>query len=477
MERADNSNLQKWYISDPSSPDKQPSVHRYPRAGTANPVLAYSIIRVGDTAAQQIPVIWDAVSFEYVVTASCSPRGPLLTVMNRSQTKQQALRTPLLFTPLHACISPLLTLSQVLLVDPSTGATKLLHEDADSSWLEWIPGLPAFAADGDLLVYQDHIASDTRRVCKVNTAAASRTFVTPAGVQVRSILSHNATGLIFSAVLDSPCVSLHHAAWDGQTAPLLNTDDGGHHLAQCASSADPDSAVIVIASSALVSCETQFRVIVKQRECGHIANNQISPALASPPVIPNPILLKLTPASLATVLLFPKSHLRGSCRLPLIMCPYGGPHHAKAIANGRSHALAQYASRCQPALACNPPHVSACRYIADLGFAVAIADGRGTPGRGPVWDRSVHNDLASPALEDQAAAVGALATLYPADIDTGRVGIIGWSFGGYLAALAVLKMPHVFHAAVAGAPVTEWRLYDTGLFIAFVAPAYHVASP
>lgn len=89
-----------------------------------------------------------------------------------------------------------------------------------------------------------------------------------------------------------------------------------------------------------------------------------------------------------------------------------------------------------------------------------IADGRGTPGRGPAWDRAVAGDLARPVLEDQIEALRAAAERYP-DLDLDRVAIRGWSFGGYLSALAVLRRPDVFHAAIAGAPVTDWQLYDT----------------
>ena len=99
--------------------------------------------------------------------------------------------------------------------------------------------------------------------------------------------------------------------------------------------------------------------------------------------------------------------------------------------------------------------------MANQGYCVIVADGRGTPGRDPQWERAVLNDLATPVLDDQVAALQAVVDAYPDDVDPGRVGIVGWSFGGYLAALAVLRRPDVFHAAVAGAPVTDWRLYDT----------------
>ena len=63
-------------------------------------------------------------------------------------------------------------------------------------------------------------------------------------------------------------------------------------------------------------------------------------------------------------------------------------------------------------------------------------------------------------LADQVDGLTALAQQHP-DLDLDRVGIRGWSFGGYLALLAVLRRPDVIKAAVAGAPVTEWRHYDT----------------
>jgi dipeptidyl-peptidase 4 len=149
-------------------------------------------------------------------------------------------------------------------------------------------------------------------------------------------------------------------------------------------------------------------------------------------------------------------------KYPVIVDVYGGPHHLHVAASRQRWLLDQW--------------------YADQGFLVVALDGRGTPGRGSAWEHAIYKKFGEVPLGDQIDGLHALAAEVP-QMDLKRVGIDGWSFGGYMAALAVLRRPNVFHAAVAGAPVCDWFDYDThyterylGVPAAADDPAYLDAS-
>jgi dipeptidyl-peptidase-4 len=98
--------------------------------------------------------------------------------------------------------------------------------------------------------------------------------------------------------------------------------------------------------------------------------------------------------------------------------------------------------------------------LADQGFIVVRIDGRGTPNRGRDWERAIKGDLIGVPLADHVSALTALGERYP-EMDMERVGIYGWSFGGYFSAMAVMRHPELYKAGVAGAPVVQWEDYDT----------------
>jgi dipeptidyl-peptidase-4 len=150
--------------------------------------------------------------------------------------------------------------------------------------------------------------------------------------------------------------------------------------------------------------------------------------------------LVLGPRELRAVLYLPSWYRPGEGRLPILADPYGGAGLQRVTAELNWRFLMP-------------------QWLAEQGFAVLVADGSGTPGRGPAWEREVHGDVYGPVLQDQVTAVQEAARLHP-DLDPGRVGIRGWSFGGSLATWAVLHRPDVFHVAVAGAGVTDQRLYN-----------------
>jgi dipeptidyl-peptidase-4 len=98
--------------------------------------------------------------------------------------------------------------------------------------------------------------------------------------------------------------------------------------------------------------------------------------------------------------------------------------------------------------------------LADHGFIVVSVDGRGTPGRDSAFEHATKGDLIDLPLQDQVDGVQALGKLVP-EMDLSRVGVTGWSFGGYFTAMATIRRPDVFKAGVAGAPVVDFADYDT----------------
>jgi dipeptidyl-peptidase 4 len=303
---------------------------------------------------------------------------------------------------------------QVLAVQPDSGNTSVVFADHDDDWVDLVAGTPALLPGARLVVCADR---DGARRLLVGGEA-----VTPADLQVRAVLSAQGDTVTFAAnPLDDPTV-VHVWRWRPDGLEAL-TDDAGVHSA--ATGGDVD----VVRSASLGWSGSRVQV-------------RGGPTLAShaeaPLVTPEVQIVRVGERSLAAAVLLPAGH--DGSPLPVLLDPYGGPHAQRVQA-----ARAQFLTS---------------QWFADQGFAVVVVDGRGTPGRGSVWERAVKGDLAGPVLDDQVDALHALAAERPV-LDLSRVAIRGWSFGGYLAALAVLRRPDVFHAAVAGAPVTEWRLYDT----------------
>jgi dipeptidyl-peptidase-4 len=97
--------------------------------------------------------------------------------------------------------------------------------------------------------------------------------------------------------------------------------------------------------------------------------------------------------------------------------------------------------------------------LAQEGFLIWSLDNRGSWGRGHAWETPIFKNLGRKELEDQLIGLSYLKSF--SFVDSSRLGIWGWSYGGYLTLYALTHAPDVFKCGVAGAPVTDWKFYDT----------------
>lgn len=434
--RVDEREVAAWTIADPSRPASPATMHRYPAAGGRNAEVSLWLVEVEDGARTE--VVWDRAQDEYLAAVDWD--GPLtLLVQPRDQRA-----------------------AGVLTVDTATGRTNPVHRWSDPAWVELVPGTPRWVG-ARLVTVEDRYElgrDGTRALCLDGIP------VTPAGLQVREVLgvrperdgSSPSTddGVAAIEVLASPGddptrvdvytvtvgADLSAVSWSetAAEAPGVRRRVPGRPPRDHRSGNDSPPWVEVTAvldrptPTVTVGWETTG---TDGADLLHV--HALEVVAQRPRVEARPRLLRVGERELSAALLLPSDD-DGRRRLPVLLDPYGGPHAQRVLAANQAFLTSQW--------------------LADQGFAVLVVDGRGSPGRGPVWERAIHHDLATPVLDDQLDALAAVAAEEPR-LDLDRVAIRGWSFGGYLAALAVLRRPEVFRAAVAGAPVTDWGLYDT----------------
>jgi len=128
-------------------------------------------------------------------------------------------------------------------------------------------------------------------------------------------------------------------------------------------------------------------------------------------------------------------------KYPVFMIVYGGP--------SRQTVLDEY----------DPSEFAWAQLLAQKGYIVVSVDNRGTEARGEKFRKSTYLQLGKYEAEDQIAAAKYLATL--PYVDKNRIGIFGWSFGGYLSTLCLEKGADIFKLAIAVAPVIHWKWYDS----------------
>jgi dipeptidyl-peptidase 4 len=397
--RADDSAVRRWWIADPAHPDHEPAQVSYPAAGTPNAEVRLWLYTLDGSRTE---VEWDRDRYPYLADVHWSQNGPpLLLVQARDQRSQLYLG-----------------------VDAESGATRTVHVDEDEAWLDLCPGVPAWAPAGGLVRIADEGGA--------RVLAVGDRLLTGPELHVRAVLDISVDDILISA-------SAGEVATEPETGEIHLYQVSELGLARVSEGAGVHSAVRSGEVTVLVSARPELpggyvRVLRAGKEVAVI------PSLAEKPGLTPRVELTVGGARrIPCAVLLPTGHRNTDGRLPVLLDPYGGPHGQRVVAAHNPYLTSQW--------------------FADQGFAVIVADGRGTPGRSPAWEKAIRGNFAL-TLDDQVDALHGLAAQgFPLDLD--RVAIRGWSYGGYLAALAVLRRPDVFHAAVAGAPVTDWRLYDT----------------
>jgi dipeptidyl-peptidase-4 len=403
---AETSGVEKLHLFDPAHPEQGARPFAYPRPGKPNAKVRLFVVPVAGGPAKEVR--WDAEKYPYLATVRWPKAGPLtLLVQNRAQTEEV-----------------------LLAADPRTGQTRTLLVERDEAWLQLDQTFPAWLEDGSGFLWFTERNGASEVELRRADGSLARSLVGPgAGFQTLVRYLPKEDVLYF---LGGPNPTERYLWRVKRGGAPERVTSGGPALERAVVSAR--GGVMAISTEG----PTSLRRVSVHRADGTRLGELPSHA-QEPPFQPRFELRQVGPERFWTALVRPRNFKPG-VKLPVIVEIYGAAY--PMVQQG----MARY-------------FIS--QWVADHGFLVVKLDVRGTSLRGRAWERKIKFGFAD-VLDEQVTALQALAAEVP-EMDLTRVGIQGWSHGGYMSALAVLSRPDVFKAAFAGAPVVDWRDYDSHL--------------
>ena len=409
-EEADLSPVEPSYIVDPLEPWKAPVEFRYPRAGTANAVVRLGVVPVTGGATVWIP--WDNKAYPYLGRVVWQKGGPLtLIVEHRVQTE-----------------------AKYLAADPATGTTRLLWSESDSAWVTLPPPepkpVPYWFPDGSGYLWMTE-RNGQAQLERHDAYGKLLNAVTPKDFRFEALLD----------VDEKSRTAIVEGGRDRLSREIFEVPLGGGAPKPVAAMPGFNSGAFgeqhAVLAHAYNLADGSQGVDILTRDGRKIAS---LPSVAeAPPFLPKPEHFTVGSQNFDALVLLPRVFYPRK-KYPVILSVYGGPAAKTVWAAPRQY----FQQQC----------------MADRGYIVAVSDNRGTPGHDAAWMRAIKFNAIDIPLDDQIDALRALGRIVP-QMDMKRVGVFGWSFGGYFSAMATIRRPDVFAAGVAGAPVVDWQDYDT----------------
>jgi dipeptidyl-peptidase-4 len=427
-EEGDTSNVEKLRIVDMAHPEREPDVAAYPRAGSRN-----ARVRFGVVSSRGGPTTWvklDSESFPYIVSVRWERGGPLTMVRLDRQQREK----------------------EVCVVDAATGnVTTLLHEH-DDAWLNVDPSVPRWLEDGSGFLWSSEQGGNWRLELRDKSGRLIRE-VTASDAGYRELLDVD-TG--------------HHAVTVAAgaeptegTVMRVSLDAGGAAETRAAAPHGIATARFGMGHEVSVVTRTSLTAWPSYTAEGGGIVRTVPAVSEAPSFLPQVEIASVGSEETRVAIVRPRGFVNGK-KYPVIDAAYAGPGHQVVTANAVRFARSQW--------------------MADSLQAILVAiDARGTPLRGRAWERAILNRPGDVALEGHVATLATLGAKIK-EMDLAHVGVFGWSYGGYFAALAVLARPDIYKVAVSGAPVVDWRDYDTAYTERYLGvpgasnPAYDAAS-